>query len=107
MKPRQSNGVDLIATERQRQVDAEGWPPEHDDEHDGQIASAAVAYAIHAWANLDPVCGWTEDMVLDQSLEAWWPWDARDFKPTDDPTRTLVKAGALIAAEIDRLQRKG
>lgn len=33
-----------------------------------------------------------------------WPWDLkRHWKPTPgDPVRQLVKAGALIAAEIDR-----
>ena len=35
-----------------------------------------------------------------------WPWDESWFKPTpDDRIRELVKAGALILAEIDRLQR--
>lgn len=36
-----------------------------------------------------------------------WPWDASWWKPSPDPIANLVKAGALIAAEIDRLQRKG
>ena len=36
-----------------------------------------------------------------------WPFDAIWLKLTDDPIRNLVKAGALIAAEIDRLQRAG
>jgi hypothetical protein len=37
-----------------------------------------------------------------------WPkeWNVDWWKPSDDPIRNLVKAGALIAAEIDRLQRK-
>jgi hypothetical protein len=35
-----------------------------------------------------------------------WPWDAEWWKPSPDSVRNLVKAGALIAAEIDRLQRK-
>ena len=33
-----------------------------------------------------------------------WPWDEGDWNP-QDPERDLVKAGALIAAELDRLQR--
>jgi hypothetical protein len=33
-----------------------------------------------------------------------WPWNDDDWKPSPDPIRNLVKAGALIAAEIDRLQ---
>lgn len=35
-----------------------------------------------------------------------WPWHSSWWKPSDDPIRNLVKAGALIAAEIDRLQRQ-
>jgi hypothetical protein len=34
-----------------------------------------------------------------------WPWDEKWWKPSTNPIRNLVKAGALIAAEIDRLQR--
>jgi hypothetical protein len=37
-----------------------------------------------------------------------WPWEQPDWwKPSDNPIRNLEKAGALIAAEIDRLIRKG
>lgn len=34
-----------------------------------------------------------------------WPWKPECFKPTGDPIRDLTKAGALVAAEIDRLLR--
>jgi hypothetical protein len=34
-----------------------------------------------------------------------WPWDLSWLKPSPDPKHNLVKAGALIAAEIDRLNR--
>ena len=41
-----SEGIRLIAAERQRQVDVEGWTPAHDDEHDeGELAIAAACYA--------------------------------------------------------------
>lgn len=45
--------------------------------------------------------------MTDADLNAPWPWDADAWKPTQDPIRQLVKAGALIAAEIDRRQRAG
>jgi hypothetical protein len=81
------NGVQKIAAERMRQIEDEKWTPEHDDEHDEEeLASAAVAYA---WNNPD-----------------MWPWESERWKPSNDPIRNLVKAGALIAAEIDRLERK-
>jgi hypothetical protein len=91
-----STGVDLIAQERQRQVDVEGWTPEHDAEHpDGALVDAARAYALAATAP-----GYDRD-----NPPTAWPWDEGWWKPSDYPVRNLVKAGALIAAEIDRLAR--
>ncbi|WP_173768955.1 hypothetical protein [Pseudazoarcus pumilus] len=83
-----------VLAERQRQIEAEGWTPEHDDEHSsGEMAAAAGCYAFHAalggWPDLSPYL---------------WPWDKAWWKPTT-PRRTLVKAGALILAEIERLDR--
>jgi|SRR5579863_7300548 len=97
-------GAELIAAERQRQIDVENWTPEHDDEHDFQeLAKAGVCYAHYAiLVNLqghDPATFWEE-------YESLWPWDKQWWKPSDDPIRNLVKAGALLSAEIDRLQRK-
>ena len=89
-----SGGGAAIAAERRRQIEEEGWTAEHDDQHDtGQLIAAAICYALNAR-------GWrtTADMVR------LWPWDDRWFKP-GDYRRDLVKAGALIAAEIDRLDR--
>lgn len=94
------SGVELIAAERLRQITAEGYDWAHDDEHDeGELALAAAAYAMTS-------IGEVEDRG---NGEVWWPWrsrhDAADgFKPTYG-VRDLVRAGALIAAEIDRLQR--
>ena len=95
------NGIELIAQERQRQIEAEGWTPEHDDEHDaGQLAAAARCYTKTAQLQ---VCR----LVSRQPgrPEFTWPWDDEAWKPSPDAIRNLVKAGALIAAEIDRLQR--
>lgn len=92
----ESSGVALIAAERARQVTAKGYTPEHDAHHgDGDLIRAAVAYATLA-------AGATEEHTA-----AWWPWDRSGFKPGDGRLRALVKAGALIAAEIDRLIDNG
>jgi hypothetical protein len=42
---------------------------------------------------------------MTENTEAWqwWPWSFEWWKPKDR-IRNLVRAGALIAAEIDRLQ---
>jgi hypothetical protein len=96
------NGIELIAAERDRQINVEGWTPEHDAEHDGEeMASAAMCYACPP--NLDMRSVVTRQGEPTPPIE--WPWDAKWYKPTpDDRVRELVKAGALIAAEIDRLQ---
>lgn len=92
-------GIELIAQERAAQVSREGWTPEHDDEHSaGEMAQAAACYAAVA---CEQAKGEDGPFVHDPSL---WPWDASWFKPKDQ-LRNLVRAGALIAAEIDRVQR--
>jgi len=97
-------GAELITEERQRQIVEEEWTAEHDDEH--SLGEMAVAAACYAWPPPRPV-----------DVKKAWPWDRRWWKPSplplgatageklDGRIRELVKAGALIAAEIDRLSR--
>ncbi len=89
------NGVELIKIERKRQVEIEGWTAEHDARHyEGDLAVAALCYIAH-------VVG--VDRMM--SVMDYWPWDKKWWKPTPkDPIKQLVKAGALIAAEIDKMQ---
>jgi deoxycytidylate deaminase len=97
--PQERDGVSLIAAERRRQVEAEGWTPEHDDTHlEGEMIEGARGYLSAAF--------------LAERGRSWngpppplWPWNQSWWKPSDDPIRNLVRAGALIAAEIDRLKR--
>lgn len=102
-------GIELIAAERERQITAEGWTAAHDDAHeDGDMVSAAIGYLIFSWWKIvGKACGWTRPTVDNIIGDQWWPWDSTWWKPSeDDQIRNLVKAGALIAAEIDRLKRK-
>jgi hypothetical protein len=101
------NGVELITAERQRQIEAEGWTPEHDDEHIfGQLCEAAVCYAHYTWQRLAyPKAPPLSPESFTSQPGRLWPWNPSWWKPSIDPIRNLVKAGALIAAEIDRLQR--
>lgn len=110
---KKASGSELIAAERQRQIDKEGWVPSHDDEHaDSELAIAAICYAA-------PRPIYMQNGYL--CFRDPWPWEQHwDKRPrtnggrvktSDQLTprqriRQLVKAGALIAAEIDRLQRK-
>ncbi|HDU8094773.1 TPA: ead/Ea22-like family protein, partial [Klebsiella pneumoniae] len=85
--------ADVLA-ERKRQVTAEGWTPGHDDEYEhGELADAAGCYALSS-------------ELFDCAGEPPrpWPWPDEWWKPTNR-RRDLVKAGALILAEIERLDR--
>lgn len=98
------SGAEQIAAERQRQVEVEGWTPEHDDEHEfGELAGAGASYASLASRQIGS--GMHEAETKSPPSQVWrWPGDA--WKPSSDPIRNLVRAGALIAAEIDRLNRE-
>ena len=90
-------GTELLADERARQISGEGWSAKHDDSHvDGEMIDAGLSY-IYASINLGNTAM--------QKPPREWPWAANWWKPADNRVRNLVKAGALIAAEIDRLQR--
>lgn len=83
--------IDEIAAERARQISEEGWTLEHDDEHaSGEMALAAAAYAVH----------------FRHSQGRLWPWSQQWWKPGEH-RRNLIKAAALIVAEIERLDRAG
>lgn len=93
------NGIEMIAEERLRQVSQEGWTPQHDDGHgDFELCRAALCYAEFA-QHARPLSS------KRNSVPFGWPWNDEWWKPSTDRIRNLVKAGALIAAEIDRLQR--
>jgi len=84
------SGSELISEERLRQITKEGWSAEHDVEHDVmEFVRAAQAYLM-----ID------KDNIIRAGV---WPWNVVFFKPKD-AIRDLTRAGALIAAAIDRLQ---
>lgn len=98
-----SSAITDIIVERQRQQSVEGWTPEHDDGHaDGQLATAASCYALMAAREQCLSDG--EYLRSQNALPYLWPWDPKWWKPTN-PRRDLVKAAALIVAEIERLDR--
>jgi len=90
-------GASLLTYERARQIAQEGYSPQHDDtEVQGELARAAAAYALASASGK----GW---IPLDPSVI--WPWAPADFKPRDARSN-LVRAGALILAELERLARE-
>lgn len=115
--PQRSKAIEMIAAERERQQSKEGWTHKHDDTHENaEMAFAAVAYAspvpvkVHAWVTYVCGCRSVGECFCPSRKQQWvdpWPWDASwDKRKKHDRIRALVVAGALIAAEIERLQRK-
>ena len=89
-----------VLAERRRQVEVEGWTPEHDDAHDGgEMAIAAACYATA------PPATYTEREWMFADRPKSWPWHSTWWKPTFY-RHNLVRAGALIVAEIERLDRR-
>lgn len=83
-----------VLAERRRQVEVEGWDHAHDDEEhpDGQLAMAGACYAAHS------------EMETTQMWRMLWPWDGKWWKPKDRRS-DLVRAAALLIAEIERIDR--
>lgn len=84
--------INEILRERERQVNEEGYNAKSDDAYvKNELIGAAIAYNMSAAGN--------------SSLAAYcWPWGLASFKPTTQ-RRDLIKAAALLVAEIERLDR--
>lgn len=92
-------GIELISAERKRQVEVEGWTARHDSGHvNDELALAAACYALPKHVR--------NRNIMDRPLLSYlWPFSFDWWKPKQrNRIKELVKAGALIAAEIDRLQ---
>ena len=87
-----------VLEERRRQVQVEGWTPEHDAEHcHAEMATAAACYVLSATSGFS-----AEEYSGD--VPSAWPWDPKWWKPKDY-RRDLVRAAALLIAEIERSDR--
>ena len=90
----------LIQTERLRQIEVEGWTPEHDDTHaDGEMLAAAIIYlwwGTDKTASIDPATG----------VPFGFPWDKKWWKPKHR-FANVMRAGALCMAETARRRRLG
>lgn len=85
--------TDEIWAERDRQKTVEGWLPEHDDMHkSGELSAAAASYALYYGTEL------SKPPII-------WPFEATWWKPKTS-RRDLIRAAALIVAEIERLDRR-
>lgn len=90
-----------VIIERQRQQWGEKFSTEHDDAHDaGELAAAGAAYALNAADQLHP---YTQGDGGNE-VPFCWMWDKKWWKPKN-PRSDLVRAAALLIAEIERLDR--
>ncbi|MGJ8517485.1 hypothetical protein [Carnimonas bestiolae] len=93
-----TTGIEAIAAERKRQIEVHGYDSKHDSgHHPNQFIDAASCYQAVAWAQNN------RSYKPQDNAPFMWPWDAESWKPSENPRRNLEKAGALIAAAIDRL----
>lgn len=91
-----SPGAAQIYNERLRQIIKEGWTHAHDDQYKiGVLSTAAGCYIVYG-ENPDYPEG---------TPPPEWPWDAEYWRPRDF-ARNHVRAGALIAAELDLIARR-
>lgn len=91
-------GVLEIAAERLRQQSGEGFSPDFDAKVNarGELAEAAGCYA-HAAAEATTPAG------VSRYVPGDWPWGDAAWKPKPTVFANAVRAGALLAAELDRL----
>lgn len=89
--------LDQVKAERIRQIEGEGFTTAHDDEHaHGELARAAASYAISA--------SYYPSNQGRFTISELWPWDWEWFKPKES-RGDLIRAAALLVAEIERLDR--
>lgn len=100
-----SKALEDVSYERRRQLDVEGFDDAHDDAYrKGELARAASHYAAHASAYNRVK---SDVMLTDYRSAAplpGWPWERKWWKPKN-PRCDLVRAAALIIAEIERMDR--
>lgn len=93
-----TKAIEDVLAERKRQQEQEGWSPEHDNEHSkGELARAGATYAMTA-----ALAAGGDTSAFPTPYE--WPWAPEWWKPTNS-RRDLIKAAALLIAEIERLDR--
>lgn len=99
-------GIEIIKEERERQINKLEYTANRDKEYLlGELAIAGSVYAKPPFLRemrVDPL----EVDLPEPQKPVGWPWSAKYWKPCpNNRVRELAKAGALIAAEIDRLLR--
>lgn len=101
-----SQAVIDVLNERERQIKIKGWTSEHDDKYEqNELVRAGAGYANHVvergWVYSD----YGAEAYQDEEVPDFWPWGDCYWKPKS-PRQDLVRAAALLIAEIERLDRE-
>ncbi|MCG6204171.1 hypothetical protein LPW26_05960 [Rhodopseudomonas sp. HC1] len=84
--------MQAVIAERFRQIEAEGWSVEHDDDHPrGKLSQAGAVYLLAAGSS-------------PHHVPPLWPWADEWWKPVGF-RRDLVKGAALAIAEGEKFDR--
>lgn len=109
------SAIELITDERKRQIEVKGYDKEHDEmESAFQLSAAAALFIANAHNqyfkdhshhdNMGNVARFQNRELDTRKWKEEWPWQDHDGRADSDVLTSLVKAGALIVAEIERLQ---
>ncbi|MHC4621481.1 MAG: hypothetical protein ACYTEQ_27380 [Planctomycetota bacterium] len=90
-------GLELIAEERREQVEIHGYDAAHDRHNDqGELAESALCVLAMAQ---------NHDGTAELYWPASWSYNWQQKVEAKDRMGKLIVAGALIAAELDRMQQ--
>lgn len=101
-----SNAIKDVLGERSRQISVENYSTNHDDQYqNNELVRAASGYVDHVFSR-----GWTysdlgSEVYQKEDVPEFWPWNEQHWKPKS-PREDLVRAAALLIAEIERIDRK-
>lgn len=91
-KPVEPDAIELMRLERIRQVKVKHYTLKGDRAYSHrELLRAAMGYLAYV------------TFGLNSHIPSYWPWSVKAWRPAVDPIKTLVKAGALIAAHVDKL----
>lgn len=110
------SGIEIITEERKRQIDVKKYDTKHDsDETAFELSTAAGCFIANAlnkefknythYDDKGPVARFQLRQVNTRRWKEEWPWSDHDGREKADIITSLAKAGALCAAEIDRIQK--
>lgn len=102
----QSQAMIDVFNERQRQIEKEGYSTANDDLYEeNELVRAGAGYVNHVVGR-----SWTfnkemPEVYQNEEVPEFWPWDDNFWKPKS-PRKDLVRAAALLIAEIERIDRE-